>query len=536
MKKMKKINKSRLGAIVGFVIILVMLLEVSIITSDSFDDTQVSIDPVNQNVGADQDFSISVYCEPGQPIKAFEFKISFDPSIIFANEVTEGDIFDGYTTYFNAGSILNPAGKIVNIYGLIMGEGNVTSPGTLVEISFTAKSNPGVSGLNLYDVGITNETTYVPITITNGTVLVDMVAPEILDNTPSQGYTGDSFTFNATVTDNAISADDLIVKVDWSHGDESGNESMTHVGGNFFEKTVTLDSNSIFDMTYSIYASDSFGNSNTTSLQSVSVLDNDPPTISGVTASPSSQDIFGFVNISATVTDNIELNNVYVNITYPDDTFENISITENRTGDVYYCNKTYDTVGIYSYFIWASDIDINSDVSSVNSFVIGDLTAPEISNVNLVNSDPIDTDPAFGWINITCEVTDNLEVGSVYLNIKNPDESWNNASINIIDDSTYYYNTSTAFSEAGNYSYHIWADDTSNNINVSDSYILSIAPNWDIDKNGYVNIFDLVLISNHYDEVGNPGWIREDADNNGKIQVLDLVLVSNHYSETWWEV
>ena len=47
-------------------------------------------------------------------------------------------------------------------------------------------------------------------------------------------------------------------------------------------------------------------------------------------------------------------------------------------------------------------------------------------------------------------------------------------------------------------------------------------------------IFDLTLISNHYDEVGVLGWIREDVDNNGKIEVLDLVFVSNHYDETWW--
>lgn len=533
---MRIIYKSRFGALFSVVIMLVMLLETTIIIGDPFTDTIVIIYPENQTVGSSENFTLSVNCTPGQPIKAFEFKLTFNAFLISANEVTEGDIFDGYTTFFNAGTINNSAGTIVNVYGLIMGVGNVSSPGTLVNISFTAKSSPGTSILGLYDVGITNETGYVSISLTNGTVLVDMIAPEIVDNSLSQGYTGDSYIFNVSVTDNANSADDLIVMVNWSHGEVSGNGSMIHVGGNYFEKMVILDLNSSLDMTYTIYACDSFGNSNTTSLDSVSVLDNDPPTIAGVSALPSSQEVFGFVNISAEITDNIAMDMVYVNITYPDSSSENISITGNKTGDTYYCNKTYELIGLYSYFIWAKDTASNSDVSSGFTFIIGDMTAPEISNIVLTPSEPLDTDPAFGWVNITCDVIDNVDVNSVYLNITNPDGSWNNVSLNLDVGDSYYHNSSTAFSQAGNYSYHIWADDASNNTVVSSVYNFSMSPNWDIDNNGVINIFDFVLVSNHYDEAGNAGWIREDVDNNGEIQVLDLVLVSNHYGETWWEV
>jgi hypothetical protein len=58
-------------------------------------------------------------------------------------------------------------------------------------------------------------------------------------------------------------------------------------------------------------------------------------------------------------------------------------------------------------------------------------------------------------------------------------------------------------------------------------------PNWDINSDNYCTILDLVLISNHYNQIGNNGWIREDADNNGVIQVLDLVFVANHIGELW---
>ena len=65
-----------------------------------------------------------------------------------------GDIFDGYMTFFNPGTIDNIAGSIVHIYGLIVGVGNVSANGSFINISFTAKSKSGVSQLHLYNVGV----------------------------------------------------------------------------------------------------------------------------------------------------------------------------------------------------------------------------------------------------------------------------------------------------------------------------------------------------------------------------------------------
>jgi len=115
-----------------------------------------------------------VVCTPGQSIKSFEFEISFDPTILYANAVTEGTIFNSYTTFFNEGIINNTAGTIVDIYGLIQGAGVASNPGNLVSLSFTARSASGISAVSLYGVGVTNETHYVPITVTNGSVTVNV--------------------------------------------------------------------------------------------------------------------------------------------------------------------------------------------------------------------------------------------------------------------------------------------------------------------------------------------------------------------------
>ena len=163
-----------------------------------------------------------------------------------------------------------------------------------------------------------------------------------------------------------------------------------------------------------------------------------------------------------------------------------------------------------------------------------DFIPPVISEIGIIKSYPLDSDSSFGWENISCKVTDNNAVDQVCLNLILPDSSVNNITMIDIEDSNYFYNTS--FTQYGNYSYYIWTKDTSDNTDISSLFGFSMPPNWDINNDGVVNVFDHVLTSNHYGATNNLGWIREDVDNNGEIQVFDLVLVSNHYGEIWWEV
>ena len=187
-------------------------------------------------------------------------------------------------------------------------------------------------------------------------------------------------------------------------------------------------------------------------------------------------------------------------------------------------------------------ISFNNSVWSIHLFEIfqdgegpGDSVPPTISDMSNAISDPLDTEPGFGWENISCTVTDNVEVNQVFINLTFPNSDLISVSMSSVAGANYYY-YNTSFTQYGNYSYYIWANDTTDNFVVSSSYDLSLPPNWDINNDGVVNVFDHVLTSNRYGETGDAGWIREDADNNGGIQVFDLVLVSNHYGEIWWEV
>ena len=58
------------------------------------DYTKVYIKPENKQVSPGETFNISIYCEPIEPIKSFEFDLDFDPSALKANSISKGDIFN----------------------------------------------------------------------------------------------------------------------------------------------------------------------------------------------------------------------------------------------------------------------------------------------------------------------------------------------------------------------------------------------------------------------------------------------------------
>ncbi len=141
--------------------------------------TIVSLTPESLSISPNESFTIFIHCNPYQPIKSYELSISFDENLFQVDSVVEGDLFNGFTTFFNDGNIDNSHGKIEQIYGLIIGQGNVSESGTLVEISLTAQNSIGSSEISLYNVGITNESQYISVNIENASVTIKNICPAI---------------------------------------------------------------------------------------------------------------------------------------------------------------------------------------------------------------------------------------------------------------------------------------------------------------------------------------------------------------------
>lgn len=462
----------------AFCIILLLLMIIIPPPISADGPTLVQVNPASKTVSAGQTFSISISCTPGQTIKSYELKLSFNPTLLHANSVTEGTIFTGYTTFFNSGTINNTAGTIVDVYGLIVGAGGVTNPGSLVSLSFTAQSASGTTTIGLYDFGVTNDTAYVPITVTNGTVTLR--------------------EFTLTIT------------LDGSGSVTKNPNQATYPYGTIVQLTAVANSGWVF----SSWTGNLSGSTNPTSIT---------------------------MNGNKSVTAHFIANQYTLTIT----TDGSGSVTKNPNQATY----TYGTVVTltampstgWAFSSWTGDLTGNQNPKTItmngNRAVTAhfvDSMAPQMSNIARTTSNPLDTNPSYGWVNVSCTVTDNVAVSQVILRIHNPTGSWNNVSMTAGTSGKYYYRTTTAFSAAGNYTYTIWTKDTSNNTNTSSTILFSMPPNWDINLDGDCLIFDLVLISNQYGHTGVNGWIREDVDNNGEIQVLDLVAVSNHYAESWW--
>ncbi len=191
-------------------------------------DTTVSVDPSSQNVSAGDTFNVNVSCIPGQPVKAFEFRLSFDSSLFQANLVTEGDIFDGYSTFFNYGTIDNNAGTIVDVYNLIIGLGNVSDPGTFVTISFTAKETSDTSSFDIDYVGVTDEAGYIFIDVSDGIIFSPIIPSSEEGNPPDApakpyGPTfveiGVEYAYTSSAVD--VDGDQIRYRFDWGDGNYS---------------------------------------------------------------------------------------------------------------------------------------------------------------------------------------------------------------------------------------------------------------------------------------------------------------------------
>ena len=87
---------------------------------------------------------------------------------------------------------------------------------------------------------------------------------------------------------------------------------------------------------------------------------------------------------------------------------------------------------------------------------------PEIINVIMKASDPLDTEPGVGWENISCTVTDNVAVDEVELVLIGDTTT----EYHMIKDGDDYYCNIT-ISTADEYTYHIWADDLIGNEDTS---------------------------------------------------------------------
>lgn len=94
------------------------------------------------------------------------------------------------------------------------------------------------------------------------------------------------------------------------------------------------------------------------------------------------------------------------------------------------------------------------------------------------------------------------------------------------------YNWSTNSNSSGTHIINISVNDgkelVSKNIIV---YINNVYPRYDVNENGVVDIGDLTLIGQHFNEIVNIPYPRYDVNMDGMVNIVDIVLTAQHFGE-----
>ena len=463
-----------------------------VVGAETFDDTTASISPYAQAVNKGETFNVSIRVKPGETIMGINVgRLSFDPSLLHLNSVTEGGIFDPYDTFIS-GIVNNTNGTVNGIYGSTFLSNATANPGAFCNISFTSQEKIGTSILDLDNVVVTNISgVEVPVIMNDGDVAVGWSVT--LDfNEDSGNY--DYVVFGEVSTANDGEPHD-------SYDTPKSPPPIEPYIRAWFKDNLSTPYNLLLK-DYRQYPDAE----KTWDLYAIWKCSSSTPT--NITISWNASEFIG-----------CEYNSVVLWRYDPSDEgwdfAANMIIEEEFT----YAPHWFGVQWLTDHF------QINATM---------DITPPEITNVTRTSSDPIDTDPFFGWENFTGIINDFIAMGPVKLVVTDPDAPFGTieySMINIPDTDIYYYNTT--LTGAGDYTYHIWADDTSGNRANSTPETFVLPENWEMNDDRICDISDLRMVSLQFGETGLAGWIREDYSNDGICDISDLRMVALHFSETY---
>jgi hypothetical protein len=249
--------------------------------------------------------------------------------------------------------------------------------------------------------------------------ILDNDGPEFNDQTPDFGTTGDAVSFNISITDN-IEISNVSLEY-WFDSDERKNISLN--GTEYFTYNVSIPWNSTKDLHYIFHSCDTSDNWNQTEMKTITINDNEKPVFQNDSSSTSSTtgDSFTF---SINVKDNIGVHGVYVEFWPSSGTLTNASLVFSSSNYSLTIDIPEYAKGSLRYRFLAND--------SANNWA-----STEWVLVNIIDNDsPVfgtDTTPTSGTtgdqFTFISQVTDNVEIHSVFLEYWFGNESHKNVSM-----------------------------------------------------------------------------------------------------------
>jgi parallel beta-helix repeat protein len=265
------------------------------------------------------------------------------------------------------------------------------------------------------------------------------------------------------------------------------------------------DGDGIADSSYTIYASNK---------DNGPLLDVTLPSISSIGVTPTSQQLGSYTNINVTVTDNIEVRNVYLVVTDPNAKISNFSITQNKTGSTYYCNKQFSPVGTYSFSIAAKD-PRNWGTSSSNTFNITSGTPPTI-----VDNSPNAGSPNSAFVFYATVIDDEDGASDLKVNViwNHSSKGANQSMINIAGN--FFERTVTLDKSIDSLTYNFYAEDQWGNSATVESKTVTITDT-------QPPVITVERYGTSFDDLPNSYTFA--------VSVTDDSVISDVYIEYWYD-
>jgi hypothetical protein len=501
---------------------------------------------------------------------------------------------NGASSYFNPGQINNTAGTLTGVSSVIISPGQtVSTTGTLAVITLTARTIKGNCSLDLSNVVVGDiNGSGLTVNMVNGQVVVNSapVLSIIGNKSVNEGallnFTlsaidadGDTLTYSASNLPSGATFNTSTRTFSWtpnyvqagsypnvhfqvSDGSLTDSEDISITVNNVGQAPVlgTIGNKSVNEgvlLSFTISATDGDGDTLTYSASNLPI---------GATFNTSTRTFFWTPNyVQAGSYPNVHFQVSDGSLTDSED----ISITVNNVSQAPVLNsignKSVNEGSLLSFTISATDADGDTLTYSASNLPSGAAfntstrtfswtpsyaQAGSYSNVHFQVSDGSLTDSED--ISIT---VNNVSQAPVLNSIGN--KSVNEGSLLSFtisatdadgDTLTYSasnlpsgaaFNTSTRtfswtpnYAQAGSYpNVHFQVSDGS----LTDSEDISITANqlyaaWDTNRDSAVNVLDLLLVGQHWNESGVVGWIQEDVNTDGTISILDNILIGQHWT------
>ena len=332
------------------------------------------------------------------------------------------------------------------------------------------------------------------------------------DNTSTIPTTGNDFTFFCDFSDNYIVTS---VNVIYSYDQINYcNLSMVDMTIEQWNKTITI-SNNATKLYYFYYAIDASGNYVVTPIKSLNIIDDEPPNFiieNFSDAATTGENII----ITAKITDNIRVNEVFFNYAYDGISFNNTQMLY-MGDDIWNCTLTIsESVKFINYSFFIKDGNENTVLTPIKKLDVFD-NDPPVMISNKINHNPTTGD----LFTSAVEYFDNIGI------LK--------GSLNYTFDGTHFFQRNLFSNDGSRWSssfdiphnstqlkYHYYFRDYSGNINISSFVILDVLDN-DVPSPSILmdityNVGDTVIFnaSDSRDNIGitNYTWILHYDNKN----------------------